>query len=159
MLNLNSDFISTIKEHTGWRDKDLSNRHRRWGEWCLSVDIDYLILEFDFAEPKALIDYKGHTMLGKVNYQVASLKAQSTLASNSMIPALVVYYWKKPYWNFMIHSLNRFGNISLDAFDIEADEKITERKYVDYLYRSIRGKVATPSVVLDNCDNKIIDSF
>ncbi len=50
----------TSSERTGWRDREISSRHRRWGFHCPGVDLDFLLIEYHRAEPVAIIEYKHH---------------------------------------------------------------------------------------------------
>jgi hypothetical protein len=43
------------KERSGWRDLELSGRHRRWGWDCPAVDLDFLFLEYDKGKAVALV--------------------------------------------------------------------------------------------------------
>ena len=45
-------------ERTGWRDQALSDRHREWGFNCPSVDLDFLMVEYNIGLPVALVEYK-----------------------------------------------------------------------------------------------------
>jgi hypothetical protein len=45
------------KERSGWRDLELSQRHRAWGFDVPAVDIDYF-LAYDNGKAVALIEYK-----------------------------------------------------------------------------------------------------
>ena len=45
-------------ERTGWRDEELSQEHRKWGFDCPTVDIDFLMLEYDTGRASALVEYK-----------------------------------------------------------------------------------------------------
>jgi hypothetical protein len=49
------------RERTEWRDLELSKRHREWGLNCPAVDIDFLMVEYYYGKPVALIDYKRFT--------------------------------------------------------------------------------------------------
>lgn len=37
-------------ERTGWRDENLSRRHREWGFHCPAVDLGFLLIEYDTGE-------------------------------------------------------------------------------------------------------------
>lgn len=45
-------------ERTGWRDAALSERHRLWGFNCPAVDLDFVMLEYNYGAPCALVEYK-----------------------------------------------------------------------------------------------------
>ena len=46
------------KERSGWRDEGISRRHRLWGVSCSATDIDFLLVEYIYNTPKAIIEYK-----------------------------------------------------------------------------------------------------
>lgn len=46
------------QERCGWRDEKISRRHRLWGVSCPAIDLDFLMLEFNYREPVALVEYK-----------------------------------------------------------------------------------------------------
>ena len=46
------------EQRTSWRDEELSLRHREWGFDCPAVDIDFLLIEYNHAKVKALVEYK-----------------------------------------------------------------------------------------------------
>ena len=39
-------------------DRELSDRHRKWGHECPATDIDFLLNEYNHGIPVAIIDYK-----------------------------------------------------------------------------------------------------
>ena len=45
-------------ERSGWRDADMSRRHRRYGFDCPGVDLDFVVVEYHLALPVAIMDYK-----------------------------------------------------------------------------------------------------
>lgn len=45
-------------ERTGWRDKELSDRHGCWGFNCPAVDLDFVMTEFNHGKPCAVVEYK-----------------------------------------------------------------------------------------------------
>lgn len=50
----------SASERSGWRDRELSQRHRRWGFNCPAVDLDFLMVEYHLGVPVAVVDYKHH---------------------------------------------------------------------------------------------------
>ena len=81
----------SANERTGWRDEPLSKRHREWGCDCPAVDIDFLMIEYDRAEPKCIVEYKNqHAM--PVTKDNPSIKAMAILAHRAGLPAFVVRY-------------------------------------------------------------------
>jgi hypothetical protein len=54
-----AEFIGGVRqERTGWRDQEISERHRQWGAGCPAVDLDFLLTEIHVGEPTALVEYK-----------------------------------------------------------------------------------------------------
>ena len=43
------------KERTGWRDEEISRRHRLWGVSCAATDIDFLLVELQHSESDSRI--------------------------------------------------------------------------------------------------------
>ncbi len=78
-------------ERTGWRDQQISNRHRLWGWDCPGADLDFVMVEFDKGLPKALVEYKA---LGAAfpNQKHPTYQALRVLADASGIPFLIVFY-------------------------------------------------------------------
>ena len=95
-------------EHTGWRDEDLSRRHRMWGRDAPFADLDFTVVEYDHARPVALIEFK---RAGDEQTPPAELKRHPTiiaierLANAARIPFLLVYYKPAP-WLFACYPVN-----------------------------------------------------
>lgn len=99
-------------ERSGWRDKDISARHRLWGFNCPAVDLDFLVIEYHFAKPVALIEYKHmkHHEGDNVPLLHPTYRALMDLADNysttypdgtvkrTPLPFLLVRYEKDPWW-------------------------------------------------------------
>ena len=130
----------TAHERTGWRDKDLSGRHRDWGHDCPMSDLDFIGTEYDNREPVALIDYK----LRQNPYEplprtVRLLKDDSNLwvlgrlGALAQIPSFVVFYGRQFAW-FQVQGLNKIGvNKTPEA------QPMSEKDYVRFLYE-LRGR-------------------
>ena len=115
-------------ERTGWRDLALSLRHRDWGVACPAADPDFILVEYDWGRPVALIEYKNeHAAMPDVNH--TSYTAIRTLANNSKIPFYLCRYASDFTW-FEVTALNSIGVKML------RDEKrlLSERQYVKFLY-------------------------
>jgi hypothetical protein len=124
------DYSKTRDERTNWRDKELSNRHRKWGFNCPAIDIDFLMIEYNNGLPVAIIDYKRYS--GSVeNVSQASFRAITALANNSNIPFFVVYYWEK-IWAFKILPINDIGKKIIKNNSDKTD--YTEKEFVTLLY-------------------------
>ena len=79
-------------ERTGWRDEALSLRHREYGQNLPAVDIDFMLIEYDYSEPKALVEYKNqHAQPINVS-KSPSILAMTNLANRAEIPAFLVRY-------------------------------------------------------------------
>ena len=84
--------MSTVRtERTGWRDEQISRRHRQWGYDCPAMDIDFLLLEYDAGKAAALVEYK-HEDAQAVRCAHPSLRALADLADRAGLPAFVVRY-------------------------------------------------------------------
>lgn len=90
-----------------WRAQlELSDRHRKWGDDCPAVDLDYLMAEFNHGIPVAIVDYKHH----QANLAQTSAKTHETLSgfydkAGSQIPFMVARYWPRS-WAFKIRPVN-----------------------------------------------------
>lgn len=98
-------------ERTGWRDQEISARHRLWGFACPAVDIDFLLLEYDSGNPTALIEYKNERArqqsLCHPTYQ-----ALKKLADDAKIPLIVCRY-KTDFSVFTAEPLNDLATLVL----------------------------------------------
>lgn len=125
----------TAEERTGWRDQELSNRHRTWGHDCPAEDVDFLLdtqptmfndsfrlVEYYHARPKALIEYKhwndstyatvmkdlGLAANGTMH---ANYRVHQDLCDNYVcppvngLPYMVVFYRYRP-WQFKVVPIN-----------------------------------------------------
>jgi len=127
------------KERTGWRDKDLSARHRRWGWDAPAIDLDLIFCEYDTGEPKALVEYKNEHA-AKQYASHPSYQALISLGTNSKIPVFAVRYADDFSW-WTVTSLNDF------AKEYIADrETLSEADYVRLLYRT-KGYEAPKEII------------
>lgn len=123
-------------ERTGWRDEALSRRHREWGWDCPAVDIDFLLVEYDRAEPKAIIEYKSEDAAGQTSKH-PSYVALRKLADAAALPLFTVRYGRDFSW-WRVTSLN---NIALRLLEGERTALyFSEQDYVRFLYEVIRGR-------------------
>lgn len=120
----------TAHERTGWRDQPMSDRHRKWGQNCPMVDIDFLVVEYDYCVPIALIEYKNERAEIKED---ANYKTLIRLGNMSRLPLFRVQYANTFEW-WQVESLNGFAEHHLSA-----QTKMTERQYVTFLYK-LRGR-------------------
>lgn len=115
-------------ERTGWRDKDLSARHRVWGWDCPAVDLDFLLVEYNIGKPVALVEYK-HWRASRVNLRHPTYRALTELADMADLPFVVARYWPG-VWAFRVWPIN-----AVAAQSFENAENMTEREYVMRMYR------------------------
>lgn len=117
-------------ERTGWRDQEISNRHRMWGFNCPCVDLDFLVVEYNLGKPVALVEYKAkgakEPLLDHATYRALKLLADGYSATP--LPFMVVFY-RTDIWAFQVRPINDeakkwFSN----------KEVLTERDYVSRLY-------------------------
>jgi len=134
-------------ERTGWRDQEISARHRLWGFNCPAVDLDFLMVEYNHGKPVGLVEFK-HYLAQFPNLLHATYRAIVDLADNYRptdgrepgLPCLIAFYWPD-MWAFRIHPLN-----DLARGWFAEGELITEREFVSRLYR-IRHFAVEPSVL------------
>lgn len=122
------------KERTGWRDEELSRRHREWGFDCPAVDIDFVLLEFDNREPVALIEYK-HEKAAPIfiDRLPSGILALSRLGTRADIPSFLVRYASDFSW-YRVIAINKLGEVH-----IEKRTEMTENEYISFLYK-LRGR-------------------
>jgi hypothetical protein len=140
----------SAEERLGWRDQALSERHRLYGLDCPAVDIDFLMLEYNYGQPVALIDYKFH-VLEQVDVEHPSLRAISILADRGAIPFFVVRYWRSP-WSYAVEPINVLAN---DV--VQEQTEMSEVTFVRFLY-DLRGSVP-PTHVTDRLDTDLPPSL
>lgn len=115
-------------ERTGWRDQALSLRHRKWGWDCPCIDIDFLLLEYDCGEPKALVEYK-HEDADAQTSGHPSYRALRKLANSASIPFFAVRYAGDFEW-FRAVPLNVYARNWMDE-----PSEMSEQEWVTLLYR------------------------
>ncbi len=92
-------------ERSGWRDADLSRRHRRWGFACPAVDLDFVLVEFGLGLPVAMVEYK-HFRARSVDLEHPTYRALRALADREpAIPFLIARYWPGS-WAYAVTSAN-----------------------------------------------------
>jgi hypothetical protein len=122
-------------ERTGWRDEEISRRHREWGYDCPAVDLDFVLIEFDRCKACALVDYKHQEC--KTPPTSASLAAMSDLASRAKIPAFACWYADDFSWFWPV-PLNQHAEQWAPK---PYGKKLSERQWVEMLY-VMRGRPA-----------------
>lgn len=132
----------TSFERTGWRDQELSERHRLWGFNCPCVDLDFLAVEYNIGKPVLIADYKRFTAQ-KPDLRHASYKAITLLADGyreGPLPFIIPIYWPG-IWAFRVIPANEEARKHFYE-----DETLTEKQYVSRLYR-LRSSVLTRSII------------
>ena len=132
-------------EITGWRDENISRRHRKYGSNCPAVDLDFVLIEYSNAKPAALIEYKSGT-IHSVDMNSPSHLTLRALADAALIPFAVACYDSET-WTYNIHPGNQ---LACEFFPY--DEMLTERQYVETLYK-IRGIEPEESILKNLCDS------
>ena len=115
-------------ERTGWRDLELSKRHRRWGWDCPMVDLDFLALEYDSGKAAALVEYK-HEQATPQYASHPSYQAMIDLGDRAELPVLAVRYAADFSW-WRVVPLNRYA-----AAYLPERCEMTERAWVTLLYK------------------------
>lgn len=119
------------EERTGWRDNEISARHRMWGFNCPCVDLDFLVAEYNVGKPVALVEYKHKgardPILEHPTYRALKLLADGY--SGGALPFMIAFY-RKDIWAFKVMPVN---NESAKWFKV--GEVVTEREYVSRLYK------------------------
>ena len=120
------------RERTGWRDENLSARHRRWGWDCPAVDLDFLFLEYDKGKAIAIVEYK-HERAQPQYRTHPTYQAIIDLGDRAGVPVIGVRYAGDFAW-FRPVALNTLAL----AWVPRGLGDLTEREWVTLLYR-MRG--------------------
>ena len=118
----------------------LSNRHRTWCDNVPACDIDStdhlmapgVLVEYDNAIPRALIDYKRGSFLQDTNTSV-----MVWLADRADLPAFAVVYHPGDDWWFWVTALNERAHRWMTVWP--GGRNMTEAVYVRWLH-TIRGR-------------------
>lgn len=117
----------TAFERTGWRDEQISRRHREWGYNCPAVDLDFLVCEYNVGEPVALVEYK-HERAQPPSLLHPTMRALRSLADTAALPFMLVYYRREP-WRFLVFPANeRAQNFYRGV------RSLSEQRFVKSLY-------------------------
>lgn len=130
--------LGVREERSGWRDQRISARHRTWGANCPAADIDFLLVEYNHGMPVMLVEYKLHSAKRPDPAQ-ATYRALAALCNGywqGPLPFCVVFYWPD-IWAFRIMPINPAAREHFAA-----DEMLTERRFVERLYRLRRMTLA-----------------
>lgn len=144
----------SANERTGWRDKELSERHRLWGFNCPMVDLDFLAVEYHIGKPVLIADYKRFTAQ-RPNLNHSSYKAITLLAdgySEGPLPFIIPFYWPD-IWAFRVIPVNEEARKHFYQ-----DEMLTEKEYVSRLYQ-LRSLVLTKNIIPELNNTLPIEEF
>ena len=128
------------KERCGWRDEEISRRHRLWGVSCAAVDLDFLMLEFNYQEPVALVEYK-HKKARRDNFKTGRYEALRKLCDgfhqekngawlHNPLVCIVAYYDPED-WSFIVTPLN---DCARSHYSHCTGEPLTEQRFVKSLH-------------------------
>lgn len=126
-------------ERSGWRDEELSRRHREWGYNCPCVDLDFVVVEYNTGKAVALIEYKHHNAKMQ-DTKHPTYRALSDLAdsySGGALPFFIARYWPG-CWAFSIWPVNEASR----AIVGHPRAWLTERQYVTFIYKLRAMKLA-----------------
>lgn len=127
-------------ERNGWRDEKISARHRQWGWDCPALDIDFLMLEYDYGSPSALIEHK-HENAARVSLVHPSMQAISSLGTSAGIPFYVVRYSD----DMKSWTVTPVNEIAKDKLRQSEPLTMSEVRYVSFLYY-LRGRTMPESL-------------
>lgn len=121
----------TAHERTGWRDEELSGRHRKWGFNCPAVDLDFLMVEYNLGSPVGLVEYK-HFRAQTPDLKHPTYRAIKQLAELADLPFLIAFYWPD-CWAFRVTPVNARAQMVYSGNGL-----LTEQRFVESLYH-LRG--------------------
>ena len=119
-------------ERTGWRDEGISRRHREWGLDCPAIDIDFLLIEYDYGKAMALVEYK-HEYAKEQHSTHQSYKALIDLGDRAGIPVFATRYANDYSW-WKVTALNEYARSYIPECST-----LTEDEWVRLLKR-VRNK-------------------
>ena len=128
--------MPVTQERTGWRDERISLRHRMWGIGCTTTDFDFLMLEYEFGNPSAIVEYK-HEYAEPQSPLKPQYQALIKLGNSAKIPVMACRY-SDDFTRYTVTPLNEFA-VKFVPKRIVLDEM----GWVSLLYK-IRGHEVTP---------------
>ena len=134
------------QERSGWRDMELSARHRKWGWDCPAVDLDFLFLEYDKGQPVAIVEYK-HERAAPQFASHPTYQAMINLGTRAGVPVFAARY-KHDFTEWVIVPLNEIAKGKIAEREI-----MTEREWVTFLYE-LRG-YTPPDQLFDGANIRI----
>ncbi len=121
------------KRFHGWRDQEISLRHREWGYNCPAVDLDFVVAEYNHAKPVAIVEYKHIAAELPSLDSDPTLKALVALADGyraRALPCLIAVY-DPAHWSFRVFPLNAAAR---EHYAHVNGTVLTERRFVRSLY-------------------------
>jgi hypothetical protein len=140
-------------ERSGWRDMELSGRHRIWGFNCPAVDLDFLMVEYNLGIAIAVVEYK-HYLAPPQNFKHPTYRALGGLYVPSatgfeQLPLLIARYWPEN-WSFAALPVNESARAWLAQ---GRWTPMTERQFVESLYKM--RELAIDQRILQNLNNQL----
>ena len=132
-------------ERTGWRDENISRRHRLWGVACSAFDIDFLLLECDRCEPVAIIEYKAEYAKTQT-FKMPQYRALKALGDRAQLPVFSARY-KMDFSGFTVTACNGLAQTYFKQ------KIMSELEWVTFLYH-LRGFDSLPHDILNNINPK-----
>jgi hypothetical protein len=124
--------MNVKEERTGWRCEEISARHRAWGYNCPAVDLDFLVAEYNYGKPVALVEYKHERAappsLDHPTYQ--TLVCLADKYSDGPLPAFIARYCPRLWW-FQVTALNKAARDYYGEFE---GQTLSEQQFVRSLY-------------------------
>ena len=123
-------------ERTGWRDEGISREHRKWGIGCTFLDFDFFGIEYEFGNPKLLVEYKNEhaEMQSAANPRYQAL---IKLGNAAQIPVIGCRY-KDDFSEFRPVPLNDYAKQYIKEI-----KWISKEAWITLLY-TIKGHEVTP---------------
>jgi hypothetical protein len=126
-------------ERSGWRCEAISKKHRDWGFHCPAVDLDFVLLEFNWGKPVAIVEYK-EKGAKRPDTRSASYRALKDLADGYRkrgLPLLLVRYCKEKWW-FEVTPLNQ---AAFEYYGEGECHTVSQREFVRGLMRMRKDKI------------------
>jgi len=130
-------------ERTGWRDEKISQKHQTWGRSLYAIDFDFVMLEYNSAQPCAIIEYKDSHIAQEPDVVNPKLGYTSLIAladgfhvgtEHRPLPCLIAIY-DSEIWSFKILPLNEKAREICAKLDASGWGRVlTEQRFVKLLY-------------------------
>lgn len=121
------------REFMGFRDAWISDRHRRWGKDAPMVDIDFLVIDYDRCQVRALVEYKcgvrdDGIATAPPDFARANYQTLINMADRLSVPMFVVYY-DRARITFTVYPANRWAQHLTTTPKIFSEVEWVERIY------------------------------